>query len=302
VRGTKRGVKRGGPRPPRGAAPRAARPVAAPLPNAPPPTAGRCNPTSISLKAGCELFLRYTTRTSALEMEDFGGAKARLIEVGAAAGRRRPRAGFGPVPASRPFCAPVPAAARAFTRGGFLGRSAGGGHPGCGLLHSGFEGLLVWREVVLQANGRGPNQPEATNRALTLPYPQQPATARQPLCGHLHPRAPSHRRAGGALRAPRLDAPHARPQVRAISDASRLHAVAARSSTGVLQATQPLFPTVSQPQPRGAGPAAAGGGAGHQLFGSGDGGAGGGGARFLLHALCDHACLLHAGAARMRNC
>ena len=34
------------------------------------------------MKAGCELFLRYTTRTSALEMEDFGAAKARLIEVG----------------------------------------------------------------------------------------------------------------------------------------------------------------------------------------------------------------------------
>jgi len=45
----------------------------------------RCNPTSISLKAGCELFLRYTTRTSALEMEDFAGAKARLIEVRSAA-------------------------------------------------------------------------------------------------------------------------------------------------------------------------------------------------------------------------
>ncbi|KIY99635.1 Translation initiation factor eIF-2B subunit alpha [Monoraphidium neglectum] len=42
----------------------------------------RCNPTSISLKAGCELFLRYTTRTSALEMEDFAAAKARLIERG----------------------------------------------------------------------------------------------------------------------------------------------------------------------------------------------------------------------------
>ncbi len=41
----------------------------------------RCNPTAISLKAGCELFLRYTTRTSALEMEDFAAAKARLIEV-----------------------------------------------------------------------------------------------------------------------------------------------------------------------------------------------------------------------------
>eukprot|EP00775_Hariotina_reticulata_P010168 gene10170-10328_t len=40
----------------------------------------RCNPTAISLKAGCELFLRYTTRTSALELEDFKTAKARLIE------------------------------------------------------------------------------------------------------------------------------------------------------------------------------------------------------------------------------
>lgn len=42
----------------------------------------RCHPTAISLKAGCELFLRYTTRTSALEMEDFETAKSRLIEVG----------------------------------------------------------------------------------------------------------------------------------------------------------------------------------------------------------------------------
>jgi hypothetical protein len=41
----------------------------------------RCNPTAISLKAGCELFLRYTTRTSALELEDFSAAKKRLIEV-----------------------------------------------------------------------------------------------------------------------------------------------------------------------------------------------------------------------------
>lgn len=41
----------------------------------------RCNPTAISLKAGCELFLRYTTRTSALELEDFSAAKTRLIEV-----------------------------------------------------------------------------------------------------------------------------------------------------------------------------------------------------------------------------
>jgi hypothetical protein len=46
----------------------------------------RCQPTSISLKAGCELFLRYTTRTSELEMEDFAAAKARLIEVRARGG------------------------------------------------------------------------------------------------------------------------------------------------------------------------------------------------------------------------
>jgi hypothetical protein len=48
------------------------------------PSPCRCQPTSISLKAGCELFLRYTTRTSELEMEDFAAAKARLIEVGPA--------------------------------------------------------------------------------------------------------------------------------------------------------------------------------------------------------------------------
>lgn len=42
----------------------------------------RCNPTAISLKAGCELFLRYTTRTSALEMDNFDVAKKRLIERG----------------------------------------------------------------------------------------------------------------------------------------------------------------------------------------------------------------------------
>lgn len=42
----------------------------------------RCNPTAISLKAGCELFLRYTTRTSALEMDNFSVAKRRLIERG----------------------------------------------------------------------------------------------------------------------------------------------------------------------------------------------------------------------------
>ena len=39
------------------------------------------NPTALSLKAGCELFLRYTTRTSALELSEFGMAKAHLIEV-----------------------------------------------------------------------------------------------------------------------------------------------------------------------------------------------------------------------------
>ncbi|MEW5304186.1 MAG: hypothetical protein WDW36_006816 [Sanguina aurantia] len=43
----------------------------------------RQNPTAISLKAGCELFLRYTTR-SLLELEqaDIGTAKRRLIERG----------------------------------------------------------------------------------------------------------------------------------------------------------------------------------------------------------------------------
>lgn len=41
----------------------------------------RCNETAISLKAGCQLFLRYITRTSALEMENFEAAKARIIEV-----------------------------------------------------------------------------------------------------------------------------------------------------------------------------------------------------------------------------
>ena len=45
----------------------------------------RCNETAISLKAGCQLFLRYTTRTSALEMEDFEAAKAFIIEVCSAA-------------------------------------------------------------------------------------------------------------------------------------------------------------------------------------------------------------------------
>ena len=41
----------------------------------------RCNETAISLKAGCQLFLRYTTRTSALDAEDFEAAKRRIIEV-----------------------------------------------------------------------------------------------------------------------------------------------------------------------------------------------------------------------------
>ncbi|KAK1263396.1 hypothetical protein QJS04_geneDACA013587 [Acorus gramineus] len=38
--------------------------------------------TSISLSAGCDLFMRYVTRTSALEYEDFNAAKSRLIERG----------------------------------------------------------------------------------------------------------------------------------------------------------------------------------------------------------------------------
>ncbi|KAJ4762043.1 hypothetical protein LUZ62_072418 [Rhynchospora pubera] len=36
--------------------------------------------TSISLSAACDLFIRYVTRTSALEYEDFDAAKRRLIE------------------------------------------------------------------------------------------------------------------------------------------------------------------------------------------------------------------------------
>lgn len=36
--------------------------------------------TSISLTAGCDLFMRYVTRTSALEYENFNSAKSRLIE------------------------------------------------------------------------------------------------------------------------------------------------------------------------------------------------------------------------------
>ncbi|CAL9108127.1 uncharacterized protein LOC135619459 [Musa acuminata AAA Group] len=38
--------------------------------------------TSISLSAGCDLFMRYVTRTSAVEYEDFHAAKLRLIERG----------------------------------------------------------------------------------------------------------------------------------------------------------------------------------------------------------------------------
>ncbi|KAJ4887548.1 hypothetical protein Rs2_27296 [Raphanus sativus] len=35
---------------------------------------------SISLTAGCDLFIRYVARTSALEYEDFNSAKSRLLE------------------------------------------------------------------------------------------------------------------------------------------------------------------------------------------------------------------------------
>ncbi|XP_057872110.2 uncharacterized protein LOC131078430 isoform X1 [Cryptomeria japonica] len=38
--------------------------------------------TSISLSAGCDLFMRYVTRTNALEYEDFFAGKSRLIERG----------------------------------------------------------------------------------------------------------------------------------------------------------------------------------------------------------------------------
>ena len=41
----------------------------------------RCNETAISLKASCQLFLRYTTRTNDLD-EPIDASKARLIEVG----------------------------------------------------------------------------------------------------------------------------------------------------------------------------------------------------------------------------
>lgn len=35
--------------------------------------------TSVSLTAGCDLFMRYVTRTSALEFEDFNSAKSRVL-------------------------------------------------------------------------------------------------------------------------------------------------------------------------------------------------------------------------------
>lgn len=38
--------------------------------------------TSISLSAGCDLFMRYVTRTAAIEYEDIGAGKGRLIERG----------------------------------------------------------------------------------------------------------------------------------------------------------------------------------------------------------------------------
>lgn len=44
-------------------------------------TLERCNPTALSLKAGCELFLRFATRTSALELADFAAAKAHIVDV-----------------------------------------------------------------------------------------------------------------------------------------------------------------------------------------------------------------------------
>jgi len=42
----------------------------------------KMSPSSMGLKAGCELFLRYTTRTRELESADFAHVKARLIERG----------------------------------------------------------------------------------------------------------------------------------------------------------------------------------------------------------------------------
>lgn len=45
-------------------------------------TLRKCNPTAISLRAGCELFLRYVTRTSALGFRDLSRTKDKLIERG----------------------------------------------------------------------------------------------------------------------------------------------------------------------------------------------------------------------------
>eukprot|EP00898_Chlorokybus_atmophyticus_P000809 jgi/Chlat1/1729/Chrsp13S02162 len=42
----------------------------------------RCDPTSISLAAGCELFIRYVTRESTLEYADLATCKQHLIERG----------------------------------------------------------------------------------------------------------------------------------------------------------------------------------------------------------------------------
>jgi len=41
-----------------------------------------CSPCAISLSAGCELFMRFVTRTTTLESEDFEVSKERLIERG----------------------------------------------------------------------------------------------------------------------------------------------------------------------------------------------------------------------------
>jgi len=43
-----------------------------------------CHPTAISLKAGCELFLRYVARTSALEFRDLSKTRVKLIARGRA--------------------------------------------------------------------------------------------------------------------------------------------------------------------------------------------------------------------------
>lgn len=69
----------------------------------------RQNPTAISLKAGCELFLRYTTR-SLLELEqaDIGTAKRRLIEVWAGM-MKEGWEGSGTVSTSGAILLPVPA-------------------------------------------------------------------------------------------------------------------------------------------------------------------------------------------------